>query len=309
LLVLHVLFDVLVALYRCVNLDAELTDLLAAAVPRSQLCLLAIWLALGREPFSWRVCGLLAGTSLMFTVFTRLLFPGRLGLDPADYYWFEAEWGHFFRHSGPGDLLAGVPALVLLVAIPLGLCRAARGLREHRTAGRPWRELLPGVRLQFRFGDLAIWVVAICVALVAAFQTAPYAGWFEQLRDSWPPALNDWQWWLVTSPALALPYAAAACAALWAVVSNRRPRTRLAVLAVTIAASAAAYHFVWRLLPLSEPTDCFPRSPSAPVAALLVSTLTTAGSLWLFQIYRPAEGRNGPPGHHSRPGPPAPPTN
>ncbi len=62
----HVLADVAVAVYRWHDVDPALTDLLAAALSRSQLCLLAVWLVVGSERLSWRVCGLIVGICTSF---------------------------------------------------------------------------------------------------------------------------------------------------------------------------------------------------------------------------------------------------
>ncbi len=241
LLLLHVLADLAVALYRCVNLDAALTDLLAAELPRSQLCLLAIWLALGREPLSWRICGLLAGTSLMFTLFTRLLFPGRLESDPADY-WFKEEWGYFFRHSGPGDLLAAIRRWCCWSSSPCccGAAAAGSGLGT-----------LPRVP-----------AASCCAACGCSLASGIWrSGSWRSARRSWPPfkpprtpagssnfarrglratAAGGGGWY---SRRLGLPYAVSAFGVLWAVFSERRLPLRIAVASLVVAAGAGRLRF------------------------------------------------------------------
>lgn len=178
---LHALANVVVGAFRCHDLQREVTDVLAAALPRAQICLLAIWLALGKQRLSWRICGLTAGTSFIFLVYSRFLFPGEYGLGEGGM-WHYAEWDYYLRLSGPGDLLARLPILLIGVALPLSVRRVWPVVRAARKAGRPL--LRPDWSwLQFRFQDVALWTVTLSLALVIVFQTEPCPGWWRELAD------------------------------------------------------------------------------------------------------------------------------
>ena len=52
LFALHGLANIFVGVFRVVDLHRPATDVLAAAFPRAQVCLLVIWLMLGKERLS-----------------------------------------------------------------------------------------------------------------------------------------------------------------------------------------------------------------------------------------------------------------
>jgi len=182
LVLLHGLADVAVGLYRTHDINRELTDLLAGALSRSQICLLALWLAAGFERLSWRICGLLGGSSFVFVVFSRTVFPGQTDIKTGNP-WLEQEWEYYFRSSGPGDFLVRLPILIVDVAGPLLVWRAWRAIRLVRAGSRAiqfgWEWL------QFRLHDAAVWTTTICVVAVAIFQTTPYPEWFSELQKRW----------------------------------------------------------------------------------------------------------------------------
>ena len=65
-----------------------------------------------------------------------------------------------------------------------GCCTApAAGSRAWHAAPGSCRRCCPPCSCNSASAIWPIWVVAICVTLVAAFQTAPYAGWFEHCAE------------------------------------------------------------------------------------------------------------------------------
>src|SRR5688572_12909886 len=115
LILLHGLADVVVGIYGTHDLDRAATDLLRGALSRSQICLLAMWLVAGSERLSWRICGLLTGSCMLFVVFSRAAFSDQNEIG-SESLWREEEWAYYFRLTGPGDLLVKLPVLIGSVA-------------------------------------------------------------------------------------------------------------------------------------------------------------------------------------------------
>jgi hypothetical protein len=287
LLILHALADVLVGVYRCMDFEPSLIDVLSAALTRSQLGLLAIWFAIGKEPWSWRLCGLIAGSCFLFSVMSGLALPGQWDLPPSAY-WFVEEWAHYFRPAGPGDALIKAPIVIPGVAIPLLLLRAVQGLRTHW--GKPWSPaaLRNPAWFRFRFQDLAVWSVTASFVLVAIFQTAPYEGWFDDLfyharhifRFDKAPAEYS-----VISSVL---YVAVALLALWAALGPGRLRWRLPITLGLSAISAIGFE-LWANR-LAEMTRRWNLSAlwfqgTAETAITVITWGLIAGSLGLFWLY------------------------
>jgi hypothetical protein len=288
LFLLHGLADVLTAVYRCHDVNRPLTDVLAAALPRSQLCLLAIWLALGTERLSWRICGLIAGCCFIFIVFSRLLFPGEYGISHQTG-WLEEEWLYYFRVSGPGDVLVKSPILLAGVAGPLLIWRACRALRSLRQSGLTLAESGLWRRFQFGFQDIAVWTVTLCLALAALYRTAPYPGWFDELlshlrkirRAQHPEAL-----YVASSAALYVLTAFVSLGVVYAKIPLRF-RVPLAVGLVI----GPAYGFELWLRKLAEHAGATGISPlvfqaSAETVTGIVAALIMVGSLLLIRLWQ-----------------------
>lgn len=101
LILLHGLTDVAVEVYGTHDLDRAVMDLLRGALSRSQICLLAMWLIAGSERLSWRICGLLTGSCLLFVLLSRTAISGQTDIG-TDSYWRAEEWAYYFRLTGPG---------------------------------------------------------------------------------------------------------------------------------------------------------------------------------------------------------------
>lgn len=288
LFVLHGLADVTVGIYRCRNMDPVLTDLLAAALPRSQLCLLSIWLAVGTERLSWRISGLAAGACFLFSVFSRWLFPDG-HLTWAGAHWVEEEWLHYFRLSGPGDLLVKAPILGGGIAVPLLVRRAWRAVPDAGQAGGwLWSKARPQFRFQYGFREVAIWTTAVCLCLIAGYQTSPHAGWTEQLLHGWRQRyrLSDAASLYTTTSAVI--YVGVALGSLWAVYSKASLGWRALVWFALAVGPAWGFqiwlHRIVESIPAASP-DRFWAQASAETLTSLVAAVTITGSLLLVRLY------------------------
>jgi hypothetical protein len=278
LLLLHGLTDVVIAVYGTRDFDPAVMDLLGGALSRCQVCLLAIWLVAGRERFSWRICGLLAGTGLAFVVFSRPEFSGQMEIG-SESIWLEEEWAYYFRPAGPGDLLVALPVLVGGVATSLLLFRVEKGSRRH---GERRADLArPARRLRFSFHDVAVWTGTICVLLVSLFQTAPYPGWISELGDQW----HSFFYRLHQPGATfrigsAMLYVIVALASLWLIHGKSRLRVRGPVFCAAILAAAVAFREWRRAVGMSSDYDDVSEISSSVIAAI-----TTIATLWLVKLY------------------------
>jgi len=292
LLLLHGLADVLVGVYRCLDLDPALIDVLSAALTRSQLALLAIWFAIGREPWSWRFCGLVGGVCFLFSIMSGMALPGQWDM-PVGAYWFLEEWAHYYRPSGPGDTLVKAPIVVPGVVLPLLMGRLIRGTRSRRRQPWSWAGWRRADWLRFRFQDLAVWSVTVSAVLVAVFQTAPYEGWFERL---WHHGCviyqmdNDATRYSVLSSLLYVWVAwlavAASCGGLR--VRYAVPVTLILVVVPAVGVEAWAERMAqasrsWNMTPL-----WFQGTDETIIAVL--AWLFVAGSLGLYRLYDLATG-------------------
>lgn len=297
---MHTLADVTVAMYRCHDVAPEITDALAAVLMRSQICLLAIWMFIGRERFSWRVCGLIAGSCLIFTVYSRLLFPGLR--KPSDgVFWYVKEWMYFFRPSGPGDFLVKLPVILVGMGVPLVGWRIIRAIRNrHRGTWFPpliasWQATARRW-LQFRFQDVAIWILTVACVLGAVYTTPPYDGWFVQLADLWWQIFGHRTAASLYSLVVSVLYVAVAAVAIWAVHSKQRLRTRIFVVSALTIVGGSAFE-VWRSNIATEQSlgtwtsMWYLAAPESVLAALSAGLI--AGSLSLVVFYdspiRPAK--------------------
>ena len=189
LLLLHLLADLAVALYRCTAINPLLTDTFARALMRAQFGLLCVWLFAGKDPSAWRLAGFLSGSAGMFVVYSRLIFPGfhKPSLGPA---WFRSDFDLYFRSTGPGDLLLKAPLMLALIA------RRADGLSRRRFGN--WsviirRSVASRIHsrtdrahrlqwLQFSMADYLIWSFTLGLVMMV-FTVAPYhEGWLELVR-------------------------------------------------------------------------------------------------------------------------------
>jgi len=287
LFLLHLLADLIIAILRSNRLGGEWTNLWAAALPRSQLCLLAVWLALGREPLSWRLCGLAGGGCTVFTVFTRLLLPGRIGL-PTAHRWYSEEWLLFFDVSGPGGVLVDAPAMVLSIAAPLIAWRTWRALRLRHEATRPNRPW----RFQFRFQDVAIWTATFGIVLVAANRTAPYPGWWGELGDTFRSFTHDWRALAVRLTVVGPSYATGTLTVVWCVYSSyaaRRRRLTAALLVAGAVGVAALGAIVQAALGAAHARPAPPIPALFAIGIWLLAMLATALSLLLARLHQPIE--------------------
>jgi hypothetical protein len=292
LLLLHGMASILVGVYRCLDLDAPLIDVLSAALTRSQIALLTIWFVLGRERWSWRLSGLLGGLCFLFSVMSGMALPGQWDM-PTGAYWFPEEWAHYYRPAGPGDLLVKVPVMVPGIALPLMVVRFIGDLRR---GWRPWPR--HGWRrldwLRFRFQDLAVWSVAMSLVLVAVFQTAPYERWYAQLWEhGWLiyQMEVDANRYSVISSGL---YVWVAWLALWAAWGGGRARYRLAAsLLLTIIPAIAVEAWAERMAESSRGWNLsslwFQGTAETTIAVL--AWLLIAGSLGLYRLYDLATAR------------------
>ena len=198
LLVLHLLADLTVAVYRCAAVNPPLTDLLAGGLMRAQFGLLCVWLFAGKDPLSWRIAALISGCSYLFLLFSRLLFAGyyKPTLGPA---WFAYEFHIYFRSTGPGDLLLKAPLMlgalaVVLISYQLVLWLARRvGWLQPEKADRGLVREESGSRmrwLQFSVADFLIWSFTLGLAMTAFSVTPPYEGWLELVRWRWKLGLE-----------------------------------------------------------------------------------------------------------------------
>jgi hypothetical protein len=292
LLLLHGMASILVGVYRCLDLDATLIDVLSAALTRSQIALLTIWFVLGRERWSWRLSGLVGGLCFLFSVMSGMALPGQWDM-PVGAYWFPEEWAHYYRPAGPGDLLVKVPVMVPGIALPLMVVRFIGDLRR---GWRPWPR--DGWRrldwLRFRFQDLAVWSVAISLVLVAVFQTAPYERWYAQLWEhGWLiyQMEVDAHRYSVISSGL---YVWVAWMALWAAWGGGRARYRLAAsLLLTMIPAIAVEAWAERMAASSRGWNLsslwFQGTAETTIAVL--AWLLIAGSLGLYRLYDLATAR------------------
>jgi len=290
LFLLHGLADVMVGIYRCHDVDRELTDVLAASLGRSQISLLAIWLAAGSERLSWRICGLIAGSCFVFIVYSRFVFPG-----PKDVmrfvYWYDEQWAYYFRLSGPGDVLTKAPILIGGVAGPLLIWRGWRTIRSIRWSGLPRAKLAHWLRFQFRIQDVIVWTVTVSVALAAIYRVAPYAGWYGELIGHWRQVsrlASPCDFYCATSAFL---YVLVACVSLWSVYSKMSLRFRIP-LALTLVIVPAFGFEVWLrdVAKLANRPGIWGQASNETIIGIVAASMM-AGSLSLVRLYGMASAR------------------
>lgn len=287
LFLIHGLADVMVGIYRCHDVDRELTDLLVASLTRSQLCLLAIWLAAGSERLSWRICGLIAGSCFVFIVFSRFVFPGIQDIG-RDVFWLDEQWAYYFRLSGPGDVLIKAPILIGGVAAPLLIWRGWRVIQAVRQSGLPRPKLARWLRFQFRMQDVIVWIVTLSVALAATYRTAPYPGWYGDLISRWREVSRLGNPPDVYCAASAALYVLVACVSFWSVYSKTWLRVRVPIaLALVI---APAYGFEVWLRDVNEHATSQPipdvwGHASCETLISIVAATIIVGSLLLVRLY------------------------
>jgi hypothetical protein len=311
LLLLHSLADVAVGVYRCAAINPPLTDLLAGALMRTQFGLLCVWLFAGKDPLSWRLATFLGGSSWLFVVFSRLIFPHyyKASLGPA---WFLSDFELYFRCTGPGDLLIKAPIMLALIGIAVIGYRLVTGVAawwaRRRQVGTgplaaadnpvsrlPASEQTSGSRLgwlQFSPADFLIWTLALAL-MMAVWKAAPfYDGWLELVRWRWSLGLQgrlpDSQLML----AGAIPASVLILLAAWWGTTSPRPistdnlRT-VAVLALAGIAAGVALEVWWHA---THPGPLFAnmltglQRPSEVLLQPLTAVLAF-GSVWLVAVY------------------------
>ena len=295
LFALHALADVVVGIYRCHDMDRAVTDILAAALMRVQVCLLTIWLVLGAGRFSWRVGAWIGGVCFLFIVFSQFVFPGGPNLAQGAH-WLDEEWVWYFRLSGPGDLLAKIPVLALGVAGPLIAWRAGRAIRRWRRFGFDRAILLDRSRLQFRLQDVAVWIIALSVPLAAIYRTAPYPSWNAELIEHWRGVYRYNSAQDVYSVLSAGLYVLGSLASLGIVYGNTKLPLGFRLLSGVAVAMLPAFGCQFWLIHITEraaphaPTVAWAAS-SNEVAISAVAALLAIGSLWLVKAYDPPSNR------------------
>lgn len=293
LFLLHGLADVMVGIYRCHDVDRALTDLLAASLTRSQLCLLAIWLAAGTERLSWRICGLIAGSCFIFIVFSRFVFPGVQDIG-RDVFWMDEQWVYYFRLSGPGDLLIKAPILIGGVAVPLLIRRVWRAIASVRQAGLPRVKLARWLRFQFRLQDVIVWVVTLSVALAAVYRTAPYPGWYGDLIGHWREVARLKTPEDVYCAVSAVLYVLVACVSLGSVYSRMPLRFRVPLAVGLVIAPAFGFEHWLRNVASNSTTDLLPGvwgDASAETMTSILAAMVMVGSLLLVRLYGKVSAR------------------
>lgn len=287
LFVLHGLADIMVGIYRCHDVDRALTDLLAASLTRSQLCLLAIWLAAGSERFSWRICGLIAGSCFVFIVFSRFVFPGAQDIG-RDVFWLDEQWAYYFRLSGPGDVLIKAPILIGGLVVPLFIWRGWRAVRSVRQAGLPRVNPARWLRFQFRMQDIIVWIVTLSVALAATYRTSPYPGWYGDLTDNWREVARLKTPQDVYCAASAVLYVFVAGVSLWAVYSKMLLRFRIPIALTLVITPAFGFELWLRVVAKHTTSDSLAevwgQASDEVVPSILAATIM-AGSLMLVRFY------------------------
>lgn len=234
LALLHVLLDVTVVVYAARDFNSPNTELLAAALSRSQICLLAVWFVLGFEPFSWRLCGLTSGCCLVFMLFSRMSFFLQEEIGPGSI-WREVEWNSYFRETGPGDLLVKMPILMSGIIVPLFMLHRRNSAQIANLQNRSGFQSL---RLQFRLHHIIVWVIAISVLLATFFQTGPYRSWYRELGEHWMQSFRTQDGAVLYTVASALVYVVGTLASLWLVYGRSRVEMRMSLgPAVTLAAA------------------------------------------------------------------------
>jgi hypothetical protein len=280
LFLIHGLADIAIGVFRRHVFDPSFIDVSLTALARSQLCLLAIWLALGRARLTWRLSGLIGGTFFLFIVLSRAIFPGITEIG-RDSQWLEPEWEFYYQLWRAGDFVVKIPLLIAGVCIPLVVVRALRFAKSAGEHGEPTRASLANL-LQFRLQDIAIWVFALALGF-GAFRTAPYTDWFQQLFERWwsvyrvPRSIDVY---CLTS---ALIYVAVALVSLQLVRSKPRLLVRL-FLFVGVSIGPAVALDVWGQTMRDEFAAAFvlrwPETLTSLSAAAVI-----AGSLLLVRFY------------------------
>jgi hypothetical protein len=307
LLAIHVLANVAVGVYRAQDVNRELTDLFSAALGRSQICLLAMWLALGSDPLSWRLCGFVGGVSFVFVIFTRTALPGQYGAG-AGAIWLDEEWSHYFRLSGPGDLLVKAPVLAGLVAAPLIVLRfisrgalapgssdsrnpepdasASRQMSGAKAAPQRRRNR----RIQFGLGEASLWIITLSMTFAAIFRTAPYPEWLAELAAKWKEQWrfpNEAAVYAVASGAV---YAILALASLWLVYGRTSLWLRFLIFAALVIGPAyACQSWLHRITARPHQLGLSPvwGQASGEVATAAVAALLCVASIILYRLYGP----------------------
>ena len=285
LLLLHCLAGVTVALYRCLELNGPLLDHFAAALTRCQIGLLAAWLVLGKEPLSWRVSWLVGCVSLLFSIYSRLLFPG-VYRESLDETWAADEFAFYFRPSGPGDLLLKTPGIVLGIAMPLAIWRLGSWWAARRRGQLIEPSLATGARwMQFRFQDFFVWNVALCLVLSAWYVTPTYDGWLSSIFARWWRGMQLQSFPSQFAVASALPTVTVILVTLWAMRSRESLSVRISLAVIIAALVALAFDLWWDGAADLRPgsSDYGPR-PSECGTAITIG-LIAAGSIWLLKLY------------------------
>jgi hypothetical protein len=277
-----------------------LTDVLSAALGRSQVCLLAMWLALGADPLSWRLCGFVGGVSFVFVIFTRTALPGQYG---AGAVWLDEEWAHYFRLSGPGDLLLKAPVLAGVVAAPLFLLRLINGLRswlgkQKAIGDEPAAAQRRPRRLQFGLAEASLWIITLSVTFAAVFRTAPYPEWLSELAENWQERWRLTHEAEVYAVAGGTIYAAVALASLWLVYGGTRLWLRMLIVpAVVVGPAIACQAWLENIAAKSQHLGLSPvwSQASSEVETSAAAAVLCVASIILYRLYGPdPHVRSGP---------------
>ena len=282
LFLIHGLADISASVFRPLLPNPMYVDLLLSAFTRSQLCLLAIWLVIGKERLTWRISGLLSGSCFLFMVFSRAFFASYSEIG-RESQWLDAEWTYYFRLWSPGDLLVKAPLLIGGVAAPLIVFRILRFMMRRRDEKKS-AEISLRQLFRFRLQDVAIWTIAIAICL-GAFSSAPYPDWFQKLFEKWLAVYDvhrDVDVYQVASAAIYV-FATGGCLLL----SYVKSRFKLCfTLFVVVCVGPTIGFDIW-LQSLSLPANLEEELPSVWSESLtsILAATSIASSLFLVQIY------------------------
>lgn len=156
--------------------------------------------------------------------------------------------------------------------------------REATRPNRPWR-------FQFRFQDAAIWTATFGIVLVAVNRTAPYAGWWGELGDTFRSFAHDWRAVGVRLAVVGLSYAVGTLTVVWLVSSSHPARRRLLVAALLAAGATGAAALGATAVAALGAATAQPAWPPVPalfaIGTWLLTMLATALSLPLARLYQP----------------------
>ena len=155
LVVLFLGVDGLVYWSHSTDAAARFTEFIGHPVMFSQALLLAIWLAIGRQPLVLRIAVWFLGVVLLFCLFSANWLVDGAG------DWNTFAWLSFFGGCSGSTLMFATPGILLCVTLPLLISR-------HR------RRVSPSERLTLKHLLIAIYLVCISLAFLMAVSQGPW---------------------------------------------------------------------------------------------------------------------------------------